>query len=205
MSSSGISPGAEVDRDSAESRRRREYVSAFGSFRAGLKPKVRKQINGSGSPDWPSNRTFALPVNEESAAYRMDDADPVIETLNELAMIRGATTKIALWLSDKADAVGVVGAAGVVEQFRLAVARICEAKNPRLEALLVSLAIGMNLHGNANGYAIADHFNLKPQTIHESLAETCAALGLPKPLSKANKARYAGTQYRHNLQKTAAA
>lgn len=161
---------------------------------------MRAKINGSASPDWQSSRTFALPVNAESGAYRTDEADPVIETLNELAGLRGALPKIALWLSDRMPA-GAQGSTHAIEQFRLSVARICEAKNSRLEAHLISLAIGLNLRGNANGYAIASHFGLTPQTIHEMLGETCGALGMEKPLAKANKERYSRTQHRHNIRK----
>jgi hypothetical protein len=91
------------------------------------------------------------------------------------------------------------------EQFRAAVARISEAKNPRLEADVVALAIGMNLRGNANGFAIARHYGLSPQAFHEYLDDTCKALGLPKPLSKVKTDRYRATQYRHNLRSKVAA
>lgn len=212
MPNVGISPIPKSDPDSAESARRRDYTTAYRKFSQKLSPAVRAKINGTASPDWPSTRTFALPVIADSPGYRSDDGDPVIETLNELAGLNGALPKIALWISDRLNGVdrpegndssevSVLGATAGLEQFRLAIARICEAKNPRLEALLVSLAIGMTLHGNANGYAIAAHFNLKPQTIHEMLGETCAVLGVSKPLSKANKSRYGKTQYSHNIRK----
>jgi hypothetical protein len=188
----------EADPESAERLRRREYTAAFSRFSAGLTPAARRRINGSAVADWPNTRTFALPVNEESPAYRCDKRDDVIETLEELAGIAGALPTIALWIHDR---IGPLQPLMAVDQFPQAIARILEAKNARLEAMLVSLAIGMNFRVNANGYAIAKHFKLSPQTIHEMLGETCKALGVRKPLSKANKARYGQTQYRHKLKK----
>lgn len=193
VSHAAISPVSD-----SESARRTAYSSAFAGFRSSLAPADRRRINGSGSPDWQGSRTFALPVNADHPAYTSEPGDPVIETLEELAAIEGSMAKIALWVNDRA---GGLDALRSIEQFRIAIARICSAKMPRLEALLVSLAIRMNFRGNANGFEIALHFGLTPQTCHEMLAETCRALGLPKPLSKINKARYAQTQFRHKPKK----
>lgn len=190
--SASATSGVTDDRD-----RRADYLKAYSRFGQRLAPQDRARINGSAKPDWESKRTFSLPVNAESPAYRADPEDPVVETLEELAGLNGAMPKIALWLHDKVGSAS--NSALAVEQFRMAVARICSAKIPRLEATLIGLAIGLNLHGNANGYAIAAHFGLKPQTIHEMLGDTCAALGLAKPLSKANTRRYKNTQFRHHI------
>lgn len=178
--------------------RKASYARAYPAFVASLTPAERARINGTAKPDWQSSRTFALPVNAESPAYRTDDDDPVLEVLNELSGVKGALPKIALWLNDK---MGSLDPLLALEQFRVSIARICEAKNPRLEAYMVSLAIGMNLRGNANGFKIAQHFGLSPQALHEILGDTCKALGLPKPLAKVKKDRYRTTQYSHNLRK----
>lgn len=201
MAKSHSAIAAEVDRDSNDQIRRRQYSAAFRKFGSRLAPATRAKINGSAVPDWQSSRTFALPVTADNPAYRTDDPDPIFETLDELAGLSGSLPKIALWLNDRLPHTPAFDSMLATDQFRLATARICEAKNPRLEAFLISLAIGMNLQDNANGYAIAAHFGLSPQTIHEMLGDTCAALGLPKPLAKANKARYSKTQYSHNIRR----
>jgi len=180
----------------SESSRRSSYESAFPTFAAALTPSQRRGLNGSTSAAWENQKTFALPVNPDSPAYSSDEPDPVIEALEEIAAIRGAMAKIALWVNDQTGGLDMVRA---LDRFRIAVARICESKNPRLEAYMVSLAIGLNLRGNSNGSAIAHHFRLKPQQLHELLGDTCQALGLPKPLAKAKKDRYAKTQHRHHL------
>jgi len=199
MAKSHPAIAAEIDRDGDDRARRHEYSAAFRKFGASLGPAVRARINGSAVADWPTTRTFALPVTPDNPAYRTDPADPVFETLDEIGALAGALPKIAVWLNDRMPHTPVFDSMLAAEQLRLSIARICEAKNPRLEAFLISLAIGMNLEDNANGYAIAAHFGLSPQRIHEMLGDTCAALGQPKPLAKANKARYSKTQYSHNI------
>lgn len=186
---------AENDNDR---QRRSAYLTAYQPFTAGLSAEQRTRINGSAQPAWENRRTFALPVNADSPAYRSEDDCPVTEALEEISEIRGAVPKIALWLNDKMGGLDFVKS---FEQFRTAIARISEAKNPRLEADVISLAIGMNLRGNANGFALARHYALSPQAFHEYLSETCKALGLPKPLAKIKTDRYRATQYRHNLKK----
>lgn len=176
--------------------RKARYSRAFPAFVASLTPSQRSRINGTSKPDWQGTRTFSLPVISDSPAYRTEVGDPVIEVLEELGVIKGALPKIALWVNDQMGGLDLLKA---LEQFRIAIARVCEAKNPRLEAFVVSLAIGMNLRGNANGFAIAQHFGLSPQALHEILGDTCKALGLPKPLAKLKKDRYRKTQYSHNL------
>lgn len=186
------------DCDSSQNGRRRAYDAAFRSFSSRLTPSQRKSINGSASPDWQDSRTFALPVTADSPAYRTESEDEVIEALREIAALKGALPKMALFISDQMGGIDLTRA---FEQFRTAIARICDAKDARIEACMVSLAIGLNLGGSVNGFRIAQHFGLSPQTLHEMLAETCKALGLPKPLSKVKKARYRDTQYAHNLRK----
>ena len=193
----------EPDRESRERTGRKEYAAAFEKFTARLPAKVRAGINGSASPDWPTNRTFALAVNPESPKYRSEEPSPVATTMGELAEKFGMT-EIALWVADRADLSAALTPAIAADQFRIALGRVVDAKNSRLEASLISLAFGMNLFGTYNGYDIADHFDLRPQTVHEMLTETCAALNMPKPLSKANKARYSRTQYSHKLEKAKA-
>lgn len=173
-------------------------MAAFPGFTAQLTATQRKAINGSASPAWETRKTFAYPVNPDSPAYTSEDGCPVVEVLNELSETRGALPKIALWLHDR---MGGLDAVQAVERLRIAVTRICEAKNPRLEAQLAALAIGMNLDGNNNGFEIARHFGLTPQAFHEILGDTCSALGLPKPLAKMKTDRYRKTQYTHNLPK----
>lgn len=173
---------------------RAAYEAAFPRLAASLTPAQRRKVNGSGKPDWQGTRTFALPVNQDSPAFRSEPNDELRENLEEWkAAGRGA--EIAVWVDEQ---VGGLDSLRAMEQLRIAVTRIYCAKVPRLEAMLCSLAIGMNLSGNANGFRIAEHFTMSPQAIHEALTETCAALGLAKPLSKINKARYAETQYRHS-------
>ena len=127
MPRSEASPAPEVECDPDDRVRHREYGVAFRRFAQALPAQTRAKINGSGSPDWQSSRTFALPVNADSLAYRTDEPDPVIETLNEIGALRGALPKIALWLADRSPGAGAVGATAGVETFRMAVARICEA------------------------------------------------------------------------------
>lgn len=186
------------DLNDSERTRRDQYHTAYKDFAGALTAPQRRAINGSASPDWANRKTFALPVQADSPAYSSDPDDPISEVLGELEGINGALPKIALWLNDRMGGLDMVKS---LERFRIAVARICEAKNPRLEAHCISLAIGMNLHGNANGFAVARHFRLTPQALHEMLGETCAALGVDKPLSKMKKDRYSATQYRHNLRR----
>src|ERR1700690_3419711 len=109
MPATGAVSTSEVDRDPEQSARRRTYTGAFLKFAEALPAKTRARINGSGSPDWPSSRTFALPVNADSTAYRTEEADPVIETLNEISQLRGALPKIALWLKDRCEVMEGVG------------------------------------------------------------------------------------------------
>jgi hypothetical protein len=187
--------------DEQQRQRRQAYEGAFPDFVAGLTSDERRAVNGSGRPDWQGTRTFALPVVSDNPAYRTEDSDGIVETLEELLEIDGAQAKIACWLNDRFSA-GPLSVILPMEQFRTAIARICEAKNPRLEATLVGLAIRMNLSGNANGFSISSHFGLTPQTFHECLAATCAALGVEKPLSKINKERYKNTQHRHSIRRT---
>lgn len=191
-------PGATIDCPPAQDGAARAgYTAAFDQLRSGRRDQNSRAVTELG-PDWEGKRTFTLPVQPDSPAFSTDDPDPVLETLEELAALPGARARIALWVNDQ---IGALEAVRSTDQFRISISRIAQAKNPRLEAMLVSLAIRMNLSGNANGFAVAQHFGLTPQTIHEMLTETCAALGLPKPLSKINKSRYADTQYRHNLRK----
>lgn len=196
MSAAVKAPSDESGVSLEERQRKAKYLSAYSRFSRGLSSHDRARINGSAAPSWEGKRTFALPVNEQSAAYSIDASDPVIETLEELGALAGALPKIALWLNDK---VGSLGSVMAIEQFGIAISRIYGAKNPRLEAGLIELAMGRSLRGNENGYAIARHFGLKPQTVHEMLGETCRSLNLPKPLSKSNTARYKKTQYRHHV------
>jgi hypothetical protein len=196
QSESVRSPEVEAGPDELERVRRNGYVAAFRPFAAGLTPAQRKTLNGSARPDWQGSRTFALPVVPDNPAYKTDVEDVIFSTLDELAVIRGAMPKIAVWLNDRMRGLDVVLG---LERFRLAVARICEAKNPRREAEMVSLALGMNLRGNSNGFDIAQHFGLSPQALHEILGDTCKSLGLPKPLAKVKKDRYRKTQYSHKL------
>lgn len=181
-----------------EEDRRHDYAKAFKGFSCGLTSTQRAAANGAASPDWQGSKTFALPVNADNPAYSSEDEDEVIKTLDELAQMRGALPKIALWLNDK---IGTLDMVLVQQQFRMAVARICDSKNSRCEAHLVSLAIGLNLSDNANGFAIAQHFGLTPQTFHDLLSKTCLALGVAKPLSKIKKDRYLKTQYKHSASK----
>lgn len=185
------------DRDIGEGQRRNGYATEFKEFANGLNGSDRKTAGHASKPDWDGRRTFALPVNADNPAFSTDSDDPIFSTLDELAAIKGALPKIALWLNDKIGLDMVC----VQERFRLAIARICDAKDSRREAHLVSLAIGLNLSGNSNGFAIARHFGLTPQTFHEVLGDTCKALGLPKPLAKVKKDRYRKTQYSHSLRK----
>lgn len=183
---------------------RARYHRAFDRFSRGLRADARAALNGAAKPDWQGTRSFALPVDPESGAYRQDDeaAALVRSALEELILDNPhALLVIALWLQDRA---GISLGGGASDRERIGVARICGAKNARLEAHLVGLAIGLSLHGNSNGYAIAAHFGLKPQTIHEMLGETCEALGVPKPLSKSNTKGYANTQYRHHVRSRSA-
>lgn len=182
------------DLNDSERTRRDQYNSAYREFAGGLSGADRRAGGAATKPDFAGRKTFSLPVQADSPAYSSDPDDPVDEVLNELEGIKGSLPKIALWLNDRMGGLDTVKA---LERFRIAVARICEAKNPRLEAHCISLAIGMNLSGNANGFAVARHFRLTPQALHEMLGETCAALGVAKPLSKVKKDRYSATQYRH--------
>jgi|SRR5579871_2983462 len=182
-----------------ERQRKGAYLGAYRDFSRRLSSHDRARINGSASPAWDGKRTFALPVNAESPAYSSEPDDPVIETLEELGELAGALPKIMLWINDQIGGRGIASVMAV-EQFGIALSRICAAKNPRLEAHLIELAMGRSILGNENGYAIARHFGLKPQTVHEMLGETCRSLGLPKPLSKSNTARYSNTQYRHHVE-----
>lgn len=186
--------GTRPDLNDSERARRDQYHSAFLDFSGSLSAAQRRAAGAGAKSEWAGRKTFALPVQADSPAYSSDPDDPVEEVLNELESIKGALPKIALWLNDRMGGLDTVKA---LERFRIAVARICEAKNPRLEAHCISLAIGMNLSGNANGFAVARHFRLTPQALHEMLGETCAALGVDKPLSKVKKDRYSATQYRH--------
>lgn len=187
---------------STEDRQRRAaYLEAYSTFSRRLSPHDRARINGSAKPAWEGKRTFALPVNEESPAFRGECPDGIAASLEELVDDFGpaALAAIAIWLQDRAAL--HLGRVMSIEQFYVAIARIKEAKSPRLEAHLVELAMGRDLHSNANGYSIAAHFGLKPQTFHEMLGDTCRALRQPKPLSKANTKRYAKTQYRHHVER----
>lgn len=189
---------AEPDLRDSDRPRRDQYLAAYREFAGGLTSPQRRQINGASAADWAGRKTFALPVQPDSPAFSLDESDPVSEVLAELEGLNGALPKIALWLNDRMGGLDMVKS---LERFRIAVARICEAKNPRLEAHCISLAIGMNLSGNSNGFAVARHFRLTPQALHEMLGETCAALGVDKPLSKMKKDRYSATQFRHNLRR----
>jgi hypothetical protein len=188
----------EADLGSVDRARRREYHAAFRKFAKALPAETRVRINGSAAPDFATSRTFALPVNEESSAYSSEPEDSVLATIVEIAEIPGGLAKMALFVHDR---IGGLSSVTAVDRERRAVARILDAKDARLEAELVSVAIGMSLHGNDNGYALAKRYGMSPQAIHESLGETCGALGVPKPLSKANTARYSKTQYSHNLRR----
>jgi hypothetical protein len=209
MAGSAKTTLAAVDHEFQESAReerervgRRLYSTAFRQWSQRLPAPVRAKLNGSGSPDWQSTRTFALPVTPDNPAYRTEAEDPVIQTLEEISQLAGALPKIALWVGDRVPGSNRVFHSLLTEhRFRVAIERIFNAKNPRLEAFMVSLALNMNLEDGANGYGIAAHFGLTPQTIHEMLGDTCAALDLPKPLAKVNKARYSKTQYSHNIQR----
>lgn len=195
MLESEISPkSGRAEPIDSERTRRDQYHSAYQSFAGGLSAADRRVAPGAAKPDFAGRKTYAFPVQADSPAYSSEPDDPVDEILNELEDIKGALPKIALWLNDRMGGLDTVKA---LERFRIAVARICEAKNPRLEAHCISLAIGMNLSGNSNGFAVARHFRLTPQALHEMLGETCAALGVVKPLSKVKKDRYSATQYRH--------
>ena len=187
----------EQSKDGQDRLRRDSYANEFATFSSGLNGEQRKTAGGAAKADWDGKKTFSLPVNSDNPAFSTDDDDEVISTLNELAGMKGALPKIALWLNDKIGLDMVL----VQEQFRLAVARICDAKDARREAYLVSLAIGLNLSGNANGFAYARHFGITPQTFHENLCDTCLAIGVKKPLAKINKDRYRKTQYSHSLKK----
>lgn len=187
---SGVSP--------EERQRKARYFGTYSKFSRGLSSHDRARINGSAKPDWEGKRTFALQVKEDAPAFRSEPADEVVATLDEMAEQDGAMRKIALWLNDRTDCLKPLVA---IQQLGIAISRIIAAKNPRLEATLIELALGRSLHVNANGYAIARHYGLKPQTVHEMLADTCRALGAPKPLSKANTARYSKTQYRHHVER----
>lgn len=186
----------DTDANSDEHRRKADYSAAYKDFSRNLSPAERQSLGDATRADWGGHNTFALPVRPDDPAYTSDPNDPVIETLEELKEIDGAMPKIALWVSDQIGGLNVILA---MEQFRIALARICEAKNPRLESYLISLAIGMNLLGNSNGYAISEHFGLTPQTFHEMLDETCKTLGVAKPLSKVNKSRYRDTNFQHSF------
>jgi hypothetical protein len=190
-----------TDQDVTEGQRRNGYASEFKDFANGLNGSDRKTAGSASKPDWDGKRAFALPVNADSAAFSTDPDDPVFVTLDELSELRGSLPKIALWLNDKIG----LDMVSVQERFRLAIARICDAKDSRREAHLVSLAIGLNLSGNANGFEIARHFKLRPQTFHEALSDTCKCLGVAKPLAKVKKDRYRKTQYSHSIKKYKAA
>ncbi len=199
MLESEISPkSGRPDLNDSERARRDQYHSSYREFSETLTAPQRHAINGTAKADWADRKTYSFPVQEDSPAYSSDPNCPIEEVLNELEALNGALPKIALWLNDRMGGMDMVNA---LERFRSAIALICEAKNPRLEAYCISLAIGMNLRGNANGFSIARHFRLKPQALHEMLDETCHALGLPKPLSKVKKDRYGATQYRHTLRR----
>jgi hypothetical protein len=192
-----LAPSVTCEKQRYDCQRRSDYASEFSSFSSGLTGAQRKTAAGAAKADWDGRRTFALPVTSDHPAFSTDPDDPIVVTLDELAAMKGALPKIALWLNDKIG----IDAVLVQERLRLVVARICDAKYARLEAHLVSLAIGLNLSVNANGFAIAQHFGLTPQTFHEKLGDTCTALGLPKPLAKVKKDRYRKTQYSHSLRK----
>ena len=148
MLESEISPqSGRPDLNDSERARRDQYHSAYREFSETLTPPQRLAINGSAKADWSLNRkTYSVPVQEDSPAYSSDPNCPIEEVLNELEDLNGALPKIALWLNDRMGGMDMVKA---LERFRIAIARICEAKNPRLEAYCISLAIGMNLRGNA--------------------------------------------------------
>jgi hypothetical protein len=203
MPASVSTPRADGGVSPEERQRKARYFGAYSQFSSALSSHDRARINGSASPAWDDKRTISFPVIEDSPAYRSDCPDDLAADLDELVAHfgKGALAAIAVWLHDRAamDLSGVIS----IEQFYVAIARIKEAKSPRLEAYLAEIAMGRNLHENLNGYAIAAHFGLKPQTIHEMLADTCHALRRPKPLSKANTKRYSKTQYRHHVERPA--
>ena len=183
---------------SEDPKKKAEYSREYAAFVNTLTPEQRRSLAGETSADWQSKSTFALPVRPDDPAYMTDGKDEIIETLEELRTIDGALPKIALWLNDQ---IGTLAVLESQQQLHIALARICDAKNPRLEAHLVALSVGMSLLGNANGHKIAEHFQIKAQTFHERLSETSAALGVGKPLSKINTERYKSTQYSHNFKK----